>query len=503
MGQAPVIYELNTWAWLHGLSQRYGRPVSLDSVPESEWDGVAAWRVDAVWLMGVWERSPQGAAIASENASLRAEFEKILPDYRPEDNIGSAYCVRDYHTDARLGGEAGLQAAREALLQRGLMLVLDYVPNHIARDHPWVEEHPEYLIQGSAGDLHHDPGAFFKSNDHIIACGRDPYFPPWRDVAQVNAFHEGLRQATIEAVSSIAERCDGLRCDMAMLMMNAVFSRTWGERAGPPPEADFWPTVIEPVRRRHPDLLFIAEAYWDLEWALQQQGFDYCYDKRLYDRLLHDDAASVRSHLHAERRYQNKLVRFIENHDEQRAAASLVPAERAKAAAVAILTLPGAKLLHEGQFEGRRIRLPVFLRRRPDEPEDTELQGFYRRLLDAVGAEPALRGEWSLCETGGWPDNPTHDNLLAWCWRAGDRRLVVIINDSGRESQGRIFLPWPDVAEAEWRLTDPINEQEYLRSGVQMSTSGLYVSLAPWSWHYLTVSSANALDNNRAGVYLL
>ena len=103
---------------------------------------------------------------------------------------------------------------------------------------------------------------------------------------QLNAFSPALRDAVAETLIAVGAQCDGLRCDMAMLMTNEVFARTWGERAGPAPEDDYWPTLIGRVKQVHPDLLFIAEAYWDMEWTLQQQGFDLCYDKRLYDRLV-------------------------------------------------------------------------------------------------------------------------------------------------------------------------------------------------------------------------
>ena len=101
-----------------------------------------------------------------------------------------------------------------------------------------------------------------------------------------------------------------------------------------------------------------------MEWTLQQQGFDYCYDKRLYDRLAHEAAESVRGHLQADAAYQERLLRFIENHDEPRAAATFEPAQ-ARAAAVAMSTLQGARLYHDGQLEGRRTHIPVFLGRGP------------------------------------------------------------------------------------------------------------------------------------------
>jgi len=361
----PVIYELNTAAWLQDVGKRVGHSITLATVPYAEWDRVTPDGVDAVWLMGIWERSPLGLALALKQPELVQAFRNALPNLAERDVIGSAYCIRSYEVDKRFGGIAALAKARRALAERGVRLVVDFVPNHVAPDHAWLRQHPEYFVTGTPEDLEHDPAAFFSIGKEVIARGRDPFFPPWPDVAQLNAFAPGLRQAAIDTLSDIAQRADGIRVDMAMLMLNSVFSRTWGERAGPVPATEYWSDVIGAVRSAHPDFLFTAEAYWDLEWDLQQLGFDHCYDKRLYDRMLHDGPQAVRSHLQADLGFQRGLLRFLENHDEQRAAAELTP-DRERAAAVSVATLPGATLWHEGQFEGAHARLPVFLARRPD-----------------------------------------------------------------------------------------------------------------------------------------
>jgi hypothetical protein len=480
----PVIYEINTWVWMEELFRRLNSPVNLGNVPAEEWDAIAALGVDAVWFMGVWERSPLGINIAMENEGLRAEFQRVLPDLRPEDVVGSPYCVRRYLVDGHLGGREGLAFAREQLAKRGVRLVLDYVPNHLAPDHPWVSAHPEYFIQGSSEDLVRDPRSFIQIEKTVFACGRDPYFPAWPDVLQLNVFHPGFRRAAIETVSEIASQCDGMRCDMAMLFMNFVFERTWGQSAGPRPDTEYWPELIGTVRREYPEVIFIAEAYWDLEWELQQQGFDFCYDKRLYDRLEHDGPESIRPHLSGDPTYQNKLVRFIENHDEPRAAATFSPAKQ-RAAAVTIATLPGARLFHEGQFEGRKVRLPVFLARRPEETADKELRGFYRKLLHAVNQPDLAAGEWSLCERSGWPDNQTHRNLLAWSWRQGEARHLIVVNLSDFPSQGLIKVPWQELGGRAWRLMDELSGDSFDRNGSQILNPGLYINLAPWQFHFL------------------
>ena len=480
----PLIYEINTWVWLGELNRKYRKSIDLGTVPDQEWDAIAAYGFDAVWFMGVWERSPAGIGISMQNAGLIEDFRRALPDFAAEDNVGSPYCVRRYVVDEHLGGPQGLAAARSMLSERGLRLILDFVPNHVAPDHPWVFGHPEYFIRGDAESLRRDPGSFFGVNGNVFACGKDPYFPAWPDVLQLNAFQPGLRQAVIGTVVEIAGQCDGIRCDMAMLMLNNIFERTWGARAGAKPGDDYWTTVIPATKAKWPEFRFIAEAYWDLEWELQQQGFNFCYDKKLYDRMEHGDAESVRLHLLADDSYQQRMVRFIENHDEPRAAASF-PEGKGRAAAVTVLTLPGAKLLHEGQFEGMKVRGPVFLGRRPAEPVDHDLGAFYGRLLKAINRDVFRNGEWRLCESSGWPDNQSYLNILSWCWVKEKERYLIVVNFSEGTAQARVHLSWDELRGRNWRLDDLLAGESYDRNGDEMRDSGLYVDIHPWGFHFL------------------
>lgn len=488
---APVVYEVNTAIWLNELSSAAGRQLTLADVGAKDWDEICPEGADAVWLMGVWERSPVALEMVYQNPELMASFREALPDLTDQDVFGSPYCVRRYVADAAFGGPSGLAAARRSLADRGRRLVLDYVPNHVAPDHPWVTEHPDRFIRGGPDDLANDPQSWLQVGDTILAHGRDPYFPAWPDVVQLDAFAPELRAATAATLIDIAGQCDGIRCDMAMLMTNEVFAKTWAGHTGPPPAEEFWPTAIAALHAQHPHTVLFAETYWDMESELLGQGFNFCYDKRLYDRLLgapRGEVEPIRAHLRADVAYQTCLLRFLENHDEPRIA-SLVDRDVERALAVAVMTLPGANLWHEGQFEGRRVHPPVFLRRRPIESADLALSAWYRQLLQFVAASELRTGSWRLLEASGWPDNDSCRSLLAWTWSGADGRgpCVVVVNLSGAPAQGRVSLPWQDIAGRTVRLHDVLNDSDLERDGDELAGAGLYVSLDPWQFHVLVL----------------
>ena len=198
-----------------------------------------------------------------------------------------------------------------------------------------------------------------------MAYGRDPYFSGWPDTLQLNYANPALQEAMIGELIRIAGQCDGVRCDMAMLVLPDVFERTWGQRA-----PLFWPTATQRVREKVPGFLFMAEVYWDLEWTLQQQGFDYAYDKRLYDRLREGHARPVREHFHAELAYQNKLARFPGEPRRTTSGGHVLTGSSSGCGSHFHFLSPGLRFFHQGQFEGRRKRISPHLVRGPMEPVD-------------------------------------------------------------------------------------------------------------------------------------
>jgi len=479
----PVIYEINTLVWLGEISRESQAEITLANVPDYKWDELNSLKIDAVWFMGVWERSPECIKISNSDQGNLSDFTRALGDFSFDDNTGSPYCVRNYSVDEKLGGNQGLVIARDKLSERNISLILDFVPNHLAFDHPWISANPDFFIQGTENDQARDPVTFKRIGGTIFACGKDPYYPAWEDVVQVNAFNQGLRLEVIKTLKEIAGLCDGIRCDMAMLMQNDVFARTWGSLAGEVPDDEYWKLVISEVKKEFPDFIFIAEVYWDMEYILQQNGFDFCYDKRLYDRLKGEHAEAIRHHLQADTRYQSKLIRFIENHDEERAISVFNP-DKEKAAAIISLTLPGAKLIYEGQLEGRTVRLPVFLRRRPPETPNAFIRNFYEILLEITAMAELHKGEWSFCPVSGWDDNQSCRNILSWYWKYNGKVCLIAVNYCSRPSQGFIYLKDFDLKGQTWRLVDLFTQDHYIRNGDELTISGLYVGLAAWGFHF-------------------
>jgi hypothetical protein len=484
----PSLYQVNTRVWLTDLSRTLGRAATLDDVPDAALDRMAAQGFDWVWFLSVWQTGPAAQAISRASPEWRREFAETLPDLNEADIAGSGFAIQNYTVHRDLGGDAALARIRQRLRTRGLKLMLDFVPNHMAPDHPWIDEHPDYFVRGSEADIARSPRNYCrvttKRGSLLLAYGRDPYFEGWPDTLQLDYGNAQLQQAMIAELERIAGQCDGVRCDMAMLVLPEVFERTWGIRAEP-----FWPKATGSVRRKHASFQFMAEVYWDLEWTLQQQGFDYTYDKRLYDRLHEGHARPVREHFHAGLDFQNKLARFMENHDEPRAAAAFAP-DVHEAAAVITYFSPGLRFFHQGQFQGRRTRISPHLIRGPQESIDWRLERFYDRLL-AVLRQPAVRdGDWQLLDcTAAWDGNGTWDGFLVFAWQgAGGERLVVTVNYAPNQSQCYVRLPFPDLAGRRWRLHDAIGDATYDRDGSDLQARGLYLDEGPWQYRAFTIT---------------
>ena len=482
----PKIFEINTWPWLTNLSDISGRQIKLDAVPIALIDQELT-RFNAIWLMGIWERSPIGRDIAINHEGLQKDYLKALRHYSSQDVVGSPYSVYYYHVSSQLGGSEALKSFRADLKDRDLLLILDYVPNHVSIDHLWTLEKSDVFIKGTLEELMTRPYDFYSLGNTVYAHGKDPNFPPWTDTVQINAFSPEARSKAINTLLSIAEQCDGVRCDMAMLMVNSVFSKTWGERAGMPLENEFWVDIISAVKNKYPDFKFIAEVYWDMEWELIQQGFDYCYDKTLYDRLINSNVQSIKEHLSADINYQKKLLRFIENHDESRAVAAF-GTDASMAASIITTTLPGARLIYEGQTHGYEIKLPLQLGRGATEEDNIMIAEFYDKLLKIIPGKDWDDAKWLLCNTEpSDSSNSSFRNIISYQWLKDDERLLIVTNYSPNLSKAHIIINEIVYGISDWSFTDLLNEKEYKYKGKDLDENGLYVELEGWKSHIFRV----------------
>lgn len=487
----PTLYQVNTRLWLKELSRSLQRTATLDDIPDQALDHLACLGFDWVWLLGIWQTGVRGREIALNHPDLRRVYQEVLPDWQPEDVPGSCFAVTGYTVHQDLGGEAALLRLRQRLQRRRLRLLLDFIPNHTAIDHPWASAQPEFYIHGDEDNRKREPYNYVPVESahgrRVLAHGRDPYFAGWTDTLQLNYGNPRLQDAMTAELLRIAQCCDGVRCDMAMLVLPEVFQRTWGIQA-----PSFWQRAIPRVQQEFPDFVFMAEVYWDMEAELQRQGFAYTYDKRLYDRLREQKPSLVRQHLQADLGYQQKMVRFLENHDEPRAAAAF-PAGAHQAAALITFLAPGLRFFHQGQLEGFRKRIPVQLDRGPVESPDPDVQTFYLKLLELLKLPALSRGDWRLLPcVAAWQGNPSWENFIVYAWQGPDgERFLVTVNYAPVQSQCYTSLPveWlesPAQAGAQpaiqsfLRLEDQLSSASYQRQKEHLLREGLYLDLPAW-----------------------
>lgn len=476
----PLVYEINARCWLRELSEKARQQLTLESVPESEFREWQRLGFTHIWLMGVWETAAASVAFSRNDRSLCRKWSKLLPDLTAAEITGSTYAIGGYTVSPSLGGDAGLANFRRRLNDTGIKLLTDFVPNHTGLDHPWVAKFPGRFVQSArkhAGSFRVETAAGLR----WIAHGKDPYFPPWTDTAQLDYRNPETRKSMIDQLLSVAQRCDGVRCDMSMLLLNDVFARTWTSfpSAHPQPQREFWDEAINAVKSISPDFLFLAEAYWDLEERLIDLGFDYVYDKTVYDLLIARRPSQLQQLLHS--RSQSLLshgAHFLENHDEPRIASLLAQNEH-RAAALLILSLPGLRLLHEGQLSGAKIRASVHLNRRPPEPSEIQTCEMYENLVQALQKSSVGSGQCTVLQpTAAWPDNPTAQNFILLQWQSKpDEFDLVVVNLGPHRSQCRVHLTIPEFQTHNWLMADRLSPEKHSRSGAEMTAQGLFLDL--------------------------
>jgi hypothetical protein len=431
----PLLYQINARTWLHELSDRLGRTITLASIPEEEFFKWSEFGFTHIWLMGVWKTGPRAREHALRSFRQHWTSDPALTGFSEADVVASPFAIHSYEVAEDFGGDEALASFRKRLHAHGLKLLLDFVPNHVGLDHPWLIEQPELFVRSTTSSS----GAFSVENTlNHIAHGKDPYFPPWIDTAQLDYRNRATQREMISVLQTIADRCDGVRCDMAMLILHDVFAKTWAEFPAAEsielasPEIEFWAEAIQTVKAAHPKFTFMAEAYWDLEPRLQALGFDFTYNKRVYDHLLRDEHPALQERLSEENiGFLTRCAHFLENHDEPRAAA-IFSFQKHRPAALLALALPGIRLIHHGQLDGLRIHQRIQLARRPAEVFETNIGSFYERLLRAITASSVGKGVPNILRSV-----ETRSSVVGILWNADGCVDVAIVNLSAEPARAQ------------------------------------------------------------------
>lgn len=482
LGPHPLVFQINARQLTLAVQQAaHDASTTLADVPDAWLEKWAQEGFNAVWICGVWQTGEAGRQVALTHPDVLKMYDELLPNWTGADVAGSPYAISAYRVHVEFGGNDALATLRQRMATHGLALILDFVPNHTARDHHWVKEHPEYYIHLSEEKYLEDPDRAWELDEGYIAYGRDPYFPSWTDTLQLDYTSPTFRTAMIDQIVAVSHHCDGLRCDMAMLVLNDVIRQTWG-REVPPEEGEFWARATDAVRAAQPNFRFYAEAYWGTEGRLHWLGFDATYHKSLYDHLRDHELEAVHGQLGNAPELKHSLV-FLENHDEPRAARDFPDASYRHAALTLTLSLPCVRLVHDGQAEGRLVRHPVQLARRAEETPDPEELAFYELLYAALTKTPVGNGQCRVLQTQSVGDNDgSFVHIKALLWRANDSlegAALVVVNLADQESLARLPVQARSVAGRTWKLNDLLSPAKYIRDGDELASPGLFLKMSP------------------------
>ena len=468
----PILYEISTRPWLYELSKKYKKSITkLKDIPLEEFDYLKENGIEIVWMMGVWKLGKYGLEF-----DKKLDYSEVLPGWTTDDVIGSPYAIAEYTCNPDIGTDEDLVWLREQLHSKGMKLMLDFVPNHSAVDAPTAKSNPKLYVR--APDGVQNPKRY---TDSGLAYGKDPYFDPWRDVIQWNYWESETRKFMKDNLMTVLSFADAVRCDMAHLLLNDVFGKTWEEELKAwgykKPENEFWEYAIGEVKAKYPKSIFLAEVYedWEIE-LLHKLGFTYTYDKVLLDKL-EGSPYDVNDYIHYKtEEYWGHAAHFVENHDENRAVFNMGSIEKAKAAGTIAATIGGMIFMNHGQWSGYKNKLDVHLRRGADEMEDGGVKKFYERLMKIV-QDPAFTGTsyYFVYNMSG----DKKDDFIAYLREDGDSHYLVVVNYNGYSGCANVPI-YNIEGNGDHVLHEVVEDVEYIRNVDTIRNQGLTVCLSGW-----------------------
>ncbi len=483
-----VMVAKSTYVWLDQLSRRYGRPVDrLDQIPNEELEALAAAGFTGLWLIGVWERS---------QASRRLKNLRGNPEA-----VASAYALYDYVVAADLGGPEALEDLRRRAWARGLRLASDMVPNHVGIDGRWVIEHPDWFLSlpqapypgysYTGPDLSSDPRVGIQIEDHywdgtdaavvfrrrdrhtgeerFIYHGNDGTSMPWNDTAQLNYLLPEVREAVIRTILHVARQFPIIRFDAAMTLARQHVQRLWFPAPGtggaiPSRSAhgltdeefarqmpdEFWREVVDRVAAEAPDTLLLAEAFWMLEgYFVRTLGMHRVYNSAFMHMTSQERNADyrrlMRNVLEFDPEILKRFVNFMNNPDEETAAAQFGTGDKYIGVCTMMATLPGLPMFGHGQVEGFRERYGMEYRRaRWDEPVDRGLVERHRREIFPLlhrRRQFAEAAEFLLYEAA--DHGAVAESIFAYSNRVEGQASLVVYNNGYEAASGWVHRSVP------------------------------------------------------------
>lgn len=425
--------------------------LELEKSPSFVW-------ADEIWFMGVWKNSPKSRSIAQTMPELQPNYHSVKQNLELEDIYGSPYSIFEYLPDLLVSKEKDLTNLHTNLKQLGKKLILDFVPNHMAIDSPIVDSNPDLFL--IASEFVSSKNSFLHQNGNVYVHGRDPYFDGWTDTIQWDFSNPNVEKKHIEILKSIAKQSDGVRCDMAMLLLPDVFEKTHGKKS-----SYDWSRVIQSVREEFPHFKFYAEAYWGMEDRLLSLGFDASYDKSIHDAFKNQNLDFISQNLKENSGIKN--IRFLENHDEERAKHQFGESSRTY---FSLLCADECILLfHAGQEMGLSKKIPVQMIRTDNEVTDLSSKEFYDRAFVVT----AKRQENSLVF---WPDYKEYNGRSVFAKSIETENITELFlwNEQTTEVSG--WIPFQEGIQFQENLTDIVTGKTYPQT---KSEQGIYFKLAP------------------------
>jgi len=463
---------------------KYGTNIStLSEVPDQELQAIQAMNIDMIWMMGLWHLGPYGLHHDQTDPSLLATYAQVLPGYTMPDIIGSPYAVTNYTCNPQLGSDTDILAFKQRVNNLGMLFMVDFVPNHSAVDCEWTDEFPNYYVRAPKGTQPpYDPTIYLPNGiaygSVCSGCGA------WTDTAQFNYWDTEEREARINDLMLAASMSDAIRCDMAYLLLNDLIEQNWGTQLSSwgysRPATEWWSDAITAVKQEYPNIIFLAEVYSPYQPTLQSLGFDYTYDKDLYDKLGNGNLDDIRSWLSTNTiQFITQSAHFISNHDEPRAVPYFGSWWIADAAALITFTLPGMRFFLMWEFDGFSAKLDVHLRRESTESPVSGVQSFYNTFLPIVTADVFKYGTWTYLTVGG---ADTAWRLIAYRWEYNNEKRLCVINFSDTQGQGTVIVSNAEPVDGNDTIpvTDLLSGTTFYRSASQMRTDGLYVIINSW-----------------------